>query len=129
MKAYPKSIEQLAHYAPFVKAPENVMHLFCECSITKSKTFSSLLTLPALDPLVSIVGRWNIDNPNNVLVNRIVLLFKKFLYQNKNNPKRIHILALKHYIKLVERIEQKIAYDAYKLDTHFTKWDPVRIIF
>ena len=32
------------------------------------------------------------------------------LYQKKSNPQRIHILALKHYIKLVERIELKIAY-------------------
>ena len=32
------------------------------------------------------------------------------LYQNKSNPQRIHILALKHYIKLVERIKQKIGY-------------------
>ena len=117
------------------KGPENVIHLFCECSITKSlwhslqKTFGSLLTRPALDPLISIVGRWDINNPDNVLVNHIVLLFKKFLYQNKSNPQRIHILALKHYIKLVERIEQKLAYDAHKLDTHFKKWEPVRVIF
>ena len=88
-----------------------------------------MLTLPPLDPLISIVGRWDTDNPNNVLVNHIALLFKKFLYRNKSNPQRIHILALKHYIKLVERIEQKIAYDAHKLDTHFKKWEPVRIIF
>ena len=107
------------------KGPENVIHLFCECSITKSlwhslqKTFGSLLTLPVLDPLISIVGRWDINNPNNVLVNHMVLRFKTFLYQNKSNPQIIHILALKHYIKLVERIEQKIAYDAHKLDTHF----------
>ena len=112
-----------------------MIHLFCECSITKSlwhslqKTFGSLLTLPALDPLISIVSRWDINNPNNALVNHIVLLFKKFLYQNKSNPQRIHILALNHYIKLVERIEQKIAYDALKLDTHFKKWEPVQIIF
>ena len=53
------------------------MHLFCECSITKSlchslqKTFNSLLTLLPLDPIISIIGRRDIDNPNN-----IVLLFK-----------------------------------------------------
>ena len=72
---------------------------------------------------------YTLDNPNNVLVNHIVLLFKKFSYQNKSNPQRIHILALKHYIKLAERIEQKIAYDAHKLDIHFIKWEPVQIIF
>ena len=109
------------------KAPENVMHLFCKCLITEfvwhslQKTFSSLLTLSALDPLISIVGKWDIDNPNNILVNHIVLLFKKFLYQNKSNPQIIHILVLKHYIKLVERTEQKNAYGAHKLDTHFEK--------
>ena len=55
------------------------MHVLCECSITKSlwhslqKTFNSLLILPPLDPIISIVGRWDIDNPDNVLVNHIVL--------------------------------------------------------
>ena len=110
------------------------MHLVCECSITKSlwhsfqKTFNSLLTLPPLDPSISIVGKWDTDNANNVLVNHMVLLFKKFLYQNQSNPHRIDILALKYYIKLEERIEQKIAYDANKLGTHLKKWEPVRII-
>ena len=107
------------------KAQENAIHFFCECSIAKSLwhslqiLFSSLLTLPPLDPLISIITRWDIGNPNNVLVNHIVLLFKKFLYQNKSKPQRVHILALKHYIKLVERIEQKIAYNAHKLGTYF----------
>ena len=50
------------------------------------------------------------DNPNNALVNHIIQLSKKLLYQNRSNPQRIHILALKHYIKLVERIEQKIRF-------------------
>ena len=66
----------------------------------------NILALPLLDPIISIVDRWDIDNLNNVLVNHIVLLFKKFLYQNKSNPQRIHNLALEHYVKLVERIEQ-----------------------
>ena len=71
------------------KAQENVMYLICECSTTKSlwhslqKTFNSLLTLPPLDPIISIVGRWDIDNPNNVLVNHIVLLFKGFYTRTK----------------------------------------------
>ena len=45
------------------------------------KTFNSLVTLPPLDPVV--VGRWDIDNPNNVLVNHIVLLFKGFCARTK----------------------------------------------
>ena len=71
------------------KAPEGVMHLFCECPIAKflwnslQKTLSSLLTLLLLDPFISIVGRGDIDNPNNVLVNHIVLLFKSFLSEQK----------------------------------------------
>ena len=68
------------------------------------------------DPIISIVGRWDIDNPNNVLVYHIVLLFKSFYTRTKVIRKES---ALKHYIKLVERIEQKIAYGAPKLDTHF----------
>ena len=46
------------------------------------------ITLPGLDPTLAVVGRWCIENNNNLLVNRIVLLFKKFLYDNRSNCPR-----------------------------------------
>ena len=68
------------------------------------KTFNRSLTLPPLDPIISTVDKWDTNNPNHVLVNHIGLLFKKFICQNRSNPRRIHILTLKHYIKSVRII-------------------------
>ena len=54
---------------------------------------------------------------NNILINHILLLFKKFLYHKRNEPNRLHITTLMHYIKSVEKIEQKIANEKSKLAT------------
>ena len=53
---------------------------------------------------------------------------KKFLYANKGSPARLNSVNLKHYIKTVERIEQKIAYKKDKLKLHFEKWDCIKSV-
>ena len=67
------------------------------------------ITLPGHDLTLAVVGKWCIDNNNNLIVNHIVLIFKKFLYDNRSNHSRIHIAVLKYQLKSVEKVEQKIA--------------------
>ena len=68
------------------------------------------------------------EDVNNILCNHIILLFKKFLYTNKGSSERLNSVSLKHYIKTVERIEQKIAYKKDKLKLHFEKWDCIKSV-
>ena len=113
------------------QAPEDVVHLFCHCQKTQQlwELLHSMLhghiTLPDLDPTLAVVGKWCIENNNNLIVNHIVLIFKKFLYDNRSNFSRILTVALKYQLKLVEKVQQKIASKRGKMECHLRKWDPI----
>ena len=111
------------------QAPEDVVHLFCHCQRTQQlwELFHSMLhghiTLPDLDPTLAVVGKWCIENNNNLIVNHIVLIFKKFLYDNRSSHSRIHTAALKYLLKSAEKVERKIASIKGKMEFHLKKWD------
>ena len=116
------------------EVPEEMLHFFCLCSKTQElwnnlrKLLQRYIQPPELTPAVAIIGSWNMEDVNNVLCNHILLLFKKFLYANKDSPARLNSVSLKYYIKTVERIEQKIAYKKDKLKLHFEKWDCIKSV-
>ena len=116
------------------EVPEEMLHFFCLCSKTQElwnnlrKLLQRYIQLPELTPAVAIIGSWNMEDVNNILCNHIILLFKKFLYANKGSPARLNSVSLKHYIKAVERIEQKISYKKDKLKLHFEKWDCIKSV-
>ena len=116
------------------EVPEEMLHFFCLCSKTQElwnnlrKLLQRYIQLPELTPAVAIIGSWNMEDVNNILCNHIILLFKKFLYANKGSPARLNSVSLKHYIKTVEGIEQKIAYKKDKLKLHLEKWDCIKSV-
>ena len=65
-------------------------YIFCVCSKMQElwhnlrKLLQRYLQLPELTPAVAILGSWNMKDVNNILCNRIIL-FKKFLYANKDS--------------------------------------------
>ena len=83
------------------------------------------ITLPHPEPTLAVVGKWCVENNNNLIINHIVLIFKKFLYDNRSNHSRIHIAALKYQLRLAEKVEQKIASKKGKMEFHLKKWDPI----
>ena len=66
------------------------------------------ITLPDLEPTLAVVGKWCIENNNNLIVDHIDLIFKKFLNNNRRYHSRIHIMAFKYQLKSVEKVEQKV---------------------
>ena len=80
------------------------------------------ITLPDLELTLTVVGKWCIEY-NDLIINHIVLIFKKFLYDNRSNHSRIHIAALKYQLRLAEKVEQKIASKKGKMEFHLKKWD------
>ena len=113
------------------EVPEEMLHFFCLCSELWNnlrKLLQRYIQLPELTPAVAIIGTWNMEDVNNIVCNHIILLFKKFLYANKGSPARLNSVSLKHYIKTVERIEQKIAYKKDKLKLDFEKWDSIKSV-
>ena len=95
------------------KCSENVLHFFCECQKTQAlwhalcDALNPHISLPILRPITAILGEWNKLEENNILIYHILLLFKKFLYHRRNEPNRLHIIALMHCIKSIEKNRTK----------------------
>ena len=66
---------------------ETIKHLFFDCDNTKAlwsqiqSYFESSIIIPDLDRQSAIVGFLNISDPNNSLLNKILLTFKITLYK------------------------------------------------
>ena len=69
----------------YQRSSENVLHFFCECQKTQAlwhalcDALSPHISLPTLRTVIAILGEWNKLEENNILINHILLLFKKFL--------------------------------------------------
>ena len=110
---------------------ETMIHLFSTCRVTL--TLSELLRswisgtgtlLPeSMDPQTIILGAWNTKTPDFVIINHIILLFKRYMNLKRENNCCINIFGIKNFIKHTERIEHKTAFNKDKLDTHYKKWD------
>ena len=57
--------------------------------------------------MLAVLGKWNLDKNEKVLMNHIVVLSKRFIFDNRSNQHKIHILAVLNYFKTVEKVEQK----------------------
>ena len=106
---------------------ETMTHLFCHCSKT-DQMWNSLtswckgyLTLPVLEPSTEILGFFDIRDEKSKLINHILILYKIFLYANRNIKHAVNFHALKLFISSV----QKIAFNGNKLDQHLSKWQPI----
>ena len=102
--------------------PEDILHLFCNCAKTQdlwnsfANALGENLDLPQLNSTIVFLGKSNIQGNDNVLLNHILLLFKKFIYDKKNHQARIHFLSFMNYVKEVEKIEQKSAHRKVSLN-------------
>ena len=61
----------------------------------------------------------------NTLINHIILIFKKSLYEMRLRPipSSVHNIMIR--ISQIKKIEFQIAYNNDKLDFHFKKWTPI----
>ena len=101
---------------------ETMTHLFCHCSKTDqmwnslTSWYKGCLTLPVLEPSTAILGFFDFRDEKSKLINHILILFKFFLYANRNIKHAVNFHALKLFISSVQKIEQKIAFNGNKLD-------------
>ena len=67
-----------------------------------------------------------LDNQlNSVIINQLILLFKKFLYENRGNRFKINVTSFQFYVAHVYEIENKIAKKRRKIEAHFRKWGTI----
>ena len=63
-----------------------------------------------------------LDNQSNsVIINHLILLSKKFLYENREN----RFTLFQVYVAYVYEIENKIAKKHRKIEAHLCKWETI----
>ena len=86
---------------------------------------SNILDIPELTSKIVILGKSPRQEATDILINLIVLMFKKFLNTHRKSTTQVAFVALKHYIAYTQKIEQTIAWKNGKLTLHFKKWNPI----
>ena len=81
--------------------------------------------LPALTAETAIIGKWDAEYSNSLLVNHVTLLFKRFLYISRTTSAKLILNSLKHYLRYIEIIEKRIANKKRSLECHFKTWNPI----
>ena len=93
---------------------ETILHIFCECNITKAlwksliSIFDKSLNLPFLSPQTAFIGFANTYCIDTLLKNHILLLFKIYVYNSRKHEK-ISLKNLIRNITKVKNIEKEIA--------------------
>ena len=104
---------------------ESVSHLFCYCPETRrlwhqlQKWFPDYSNLPHLEPQMIILGIWNDDKPDKILINHMILLFKRYIYLKKEDQNGLSLRGLTAFFKMIEIIERRIAQERDKLNFHY----------
>ena len=80
---------------------ETIMHLFHECLILKriwyqlKSTLSNNINFPIRTPQSAIFGFWVLDTNKHLILNYLLLIFKKYNYDARN------------YVKIMQKGEKK----------------------
>ena len=106
---------------------ETIAHIFCGCNKSKflwqkiQNWCKPVLSLPGLSPEIVIFGLFD-AREYILLQNFILLLYKKFIYEQRSDPSRLVFLSFTRYVDQIYKIEYRIAMKRGKLDFHFQKW-------
>ena len=110
---------------------ETVFHLFGEClstiklwKIVQKWSTTVGLVLPDLNAKDSVLG-FLTTKGTLILENHVLLIFKMFLYRNKQNPNAVSFTHFRLYLKQIYDIEHNIAQRNGSLARHYSKWDPL----
>ena len=116
------------------KEVETIFYLFLRCEISArlwtetQKCNSPTIRLPhPSDKIVYL--EWFSNDTQTILINHILLLYKYFLYSRRNNKGKVYFSAFKLYIRYVMKIEESIEKTKKNLTAHFSKWDPLMMLF
>ena len=82
------------------------------------------MILPNLTEKLIFLGF--LDNQSNsVIINHLILLFKKFLYESRENKFKVNVTSFQFYVSYIYEIENKIAKKLGKIETHLCKWQTI----
>ena len=79
---------------------ETILHFFCHCSITQNlwtqmqNWLSNIFDIPELTSKIAILGKYLCQGATDILINHIILMFKKFLYACRKSTTQVAFMAL-----------------------------------
>ena len=102
---------------------ESVLHLFCACAVTSNLLEQFKLWVSDISLFGIILGAWNLNMPDFILINHMILLFKRYIYFRRQDRYGPNITGLKSFIKSIEtvHVEHWIASDKEKLSFEYKK--------
>ena len=110
---------------------ETVFHLFGECLLTiklweivQKWSTTVGLVLPDLNAKDSMLD-FLTTKGTLILESHVLLIFKMFLYRNKQNPNSVSFSHFRLYWKQIYDIEHNIARRNGSLARHYSKWSPL----
>ena len=68
------------------------------------------------------------NKSTQIIVNHILLLFKRYIYLCKLENKSVHFVGFKFFTRTIMKVEEKISERKGTLALHYQKWDAVREI-
>ena len=113
---------------------ETTIHFFSECNVTidlwqKVRNWlKPSLALPELDlknALLVYIPESRENTHITLLINRIILIFKRSLFEMENRNKPPSEFYIISRIKETMQIEFQIAKSSNKISSHFKKWDRI----
>ena len=93
---------------------ESIKHLFCTYTVTQrlwhqlKSWMHEVVSFPILEPKTVILGLWSQKCSNYILMNHIILIFKRNIFLKRKERKHINFDRLKAFIENVENTENKI---------------------
>ena len=110
---------------------ESISHLFLKCKFSTrlwaetQRWCSPAIALPQLTEEIVYLG-WFSNDPQTILTNHILLLYKYFLHCKRNERGKVSFNAFKFYMRYNVKIEESIAKRKNNLKAHFSRWDPLK---
>ena len=106
---------------------ESIKHLLCTCTVTQGLWDQpyEVISFLILEPKTVILHLLSETTSNYILINHIILLFKRFIFLKRKELKQIGFNGLKAFIKNVENTENQTASRKQKADIHYKNWNPI----
>ena len=80
---------------------ESIKHLFCTCTVTQrlwdqlKSWMHVVISFPSSEPKTVILGLWSEKTSNYILINHIILIFKRYIFLKRKESKHISFNRLK----------------------------------
>ena len=110
---------------------ETIFHVYNDCINVKKlwqdlkKFCSQFINIPDITPQSAILGFFDHNNDDSLIINHLLLIFKWYIYKTRNKKK----LDLNHLLKCISKVkenEEKICgSDFKKRQKYLKKWSKV----